>query len=185
MDIRQKLLHVSYEEVLKHGYNQCSLSNILEKSNVSKGALYHYFHSKKDLVICMIEEVISNIIFQKWQKISQLDTNIIDGIINNIDCEYIDFENGCPLGNLLQEKLEDDICDALIHTLYTWQEIIQNALQKAVVSKQIKNINPKDTSLFIIASLQGSLMLNKKTKSNEIFKSSINCLCDYLQSLKI
>ena len=40
---RNHLLFTAYREIYKEGYAGASLNDILKKTNISKGAIYHYF----------------------------------------------------------------------------------------------------------------------------------------------
>jgi TetR/AcrR family transcriptional repressor of nem operon len=42
--------------VYTNGYNGTSMSMILEECNIPKGSLYHYFKSKKEMVLAVIKE---------------------------------------------------------------------------------------------------------------------------------
>ena len=47
---RQKLLAVALELFYKDGYNKASINTIVQKAGVSKGAFYHYFASKEEIL---------------------------------------------------------------------------------------------------------------------------------------
>lgn len=46
---RQKILEVAYQLFVEQGYQGTSLSQIIEKTGLSKGAIYYHFSSKEDL----------------------------------------------------------------------------------------------------------------------------------------
>ncbi len=47
---RQKLLAVALELFYKDGYNKASVNTIVQKAGVSKGAFYHYFTTKEEIL---------------------------------------------------------------------------------------------------------------------------------------
>ena len=63
---RRILLEAAFDEIRVHGFQAASLSNILAKTNVTKGALYYHFPDKKKLGYAVIDEVLDEIIRTKW-----------------------------------------------------------------------------------------------------------------------
>ena len=55
-DIRERLLEATFHEIHEYGYHAASLSRILKKAEAKKGSMYHYFSSKKEMALVMIEE---------------------------------------------------------------------------------------------------------------------------------
>ena len=51
---RQKILEVSADEIHKKGFTATSLSCILARCEISKGALYHHFANKMELGLSLI-----------------------------------------------------------------------------------------------------------------------------------
>lgn len=56
---REKILDVVYALVYIHGYNGTSMSMILKECGIPKGSLYHFFTSKKEMVLAVLKERIS------------------------------------------------------------------------------------------------------------------------------
>lgn len=57
---KQKILNASIEEFSK-GYSLASTNEIVRKAGVSKGLLFHYFGSKKNLFITVFKETMSRL----------------------------------------------------------------------------------------------------------------------------
>jgi AcrR family transcriptional regulator len=54
---RQEFLDTAQELFYSNGYDQTSISMILEKVGVAKGTFYHYFDSKTDLLNTLIDRI--------------------------------------------------------------------------------------------------------------------------------
>lgn len=52
---RQKLVELSSELFLKNGYENTSVNDILKAAGISKGAMYHYFTSKEDILDAVVD----------------------------------------------------------------------------------------------------------------------------------
>jgi AcrR family transcriptional regulator len=57
--IPEKLMRVSVELFAQHGYAQTSVQQIVDAAGVTKGALYHYFKSKDDLLFDIYDRLLS------------------------------------------------------------------------------------------------------------------------------
>ena len=57
--IPEKLMRVSVEHFAEHGYAQTSVQQIVDAAGVTKGALYHYFTSKDDLLFDIYDRLLS------------------------------------------------------------------------------------------------------------------------------
>ena len=55
---RDRILDAAFQEIHKYGFQAASLSNILDRTGLTKGALYHHFPDKDRLGHAVIEEVI-------------------------------------------------------------------------------------------------------------------------------
>ena len=55
---RSEILDVAYLLVYTKGYEQMTIQDILEKSQISKGAFYHYFDSKQALLEALCDRLL-------------------------------------------------------------------------------------------------------------------------------
>lgn len=55
---KQYLLDVATRLFAEHGFGQTSVREIVAAANVSKGALYHYFESKDDMLVGIYEPLL-------------------------------------------------------------------------------------------------------------------------------
>ena len=54
---RQEIIEAAQRQVYTKGYDQMSIQDILDELQISKGAFYHYFHSKGDLLEALIDRM--------------------------------------------------------------------------------------------------------------------------------
>jgi AcrR family transcriptional regulator len=59
LPIPEKLMRVSVELFAERGYAQTSVQEIVDAAGVTKGALYHYFKSKDDLLFDIYDRMLS------------------------------------------------------------------------------------------------------------------------------
>ncbi len=61
MSLREEILEVSRELLIKEGFGKMSMRRIAERADVSATSIYLYFKNKDDLLLALIEESIENL----------------------------------------------------------------------------------------------------------------------------
>ena len=56
---RERLLEVGAEAIAEKSFNSCGLAEILRRAGVPKGSFYHYFGSKEDFGVALIDKAIA------------------------------------------------------------------------------------------------------------------------------
>ena len=54
-DTKIMILDAAFDVFVKNGYNDTTISHIVSESGLSKGAIYHYYPSKKELFLGLID----------------------------------------------------------------------------------------------------------------------------------
>ncbi|AVX02717.1 hypothetical protein MXMO3_00169 [Maritalea myrionectae] len=52
---KEQLLEIAFDMFLAHGYDGVGISEVIKRAGVSKGALYHHFTSKDDLIAQILQ----------------------------------------------------------------------------------------------------------------------------------
>ncbi len=189
---RQIILQAAFEEIHARGYQAASLTKILSSTNLTKGALYHYFPTKLDLGYAIVDELLATHIYEQWV-VPLLDADDpISAFIQIImqagqEINDEDIQCGCPLNNLAQEMAPvDEGFRSRIEAIYkTWRKGIERAFaqgqQKGFVKK---DLDLKSVATMIIASLEGCMGLAKNAQSKKVLMQCGQSIIDYLASLK-
>ncbi len=189
---RQIILQAAFDEIHARGFQGASLSKILSSTQVTKGALYHYFPNKLALGYAVVEEHIAAHIYDQWvSPLIKMEDPILamkqlilhaGQEITNEDIFY-----GCPLNNLAQEMTPvDEGFRSRIEGVYElWQQGIEDAFKSGQQNGFVKkNINVKNIATMIIATLEGCIGLAKNAQSKKVLYQCEQSLMDYLDSLK-
>ena len=56
VDTRERILEVGAQAIADKSFNSCGLAEILQRAGVPKGSFYHYFGSKEDFGVALIEK---------------------------------------------------------------------------------------------------------------------------------
>ena len=187
---RGHLLNAAFEEIHRSGFRGASLGTILKKACVTKGALYHHFHSKEELGYAVLEELIHSRIAECWLDPLQETDHPIDFIIDklrNPEPTHEMLEYGCPLANLAQEMspLNDEFRIRVDAIYRKWREGLAEAIARGQKKGNVREeVDPCRTSILIMSSMIGGMTIGKNTQSLDIYKSSLDGLVDYLESLR-
>jgi len=57
-DTRCILINAAFQEIHRVGFNKASLKNMLDQTDLTKGALYHHFPNKKALGYAIVNEIL-------------------------------------------------------------------------------------------------------------------------------
>ena len=195
MDSREIMIKTAFLEIYRNGYNATGINSILEKSGLTKGAMYHHFKSKKELVLASINEVLDGFLNEYWTvplSESRDPVKTLEHQIRSVTDPlmkkkfYFEFKYGCPMNNLVQElsARDKDFALCLKKQYQKWESSIEDALRKGIKEKKIrKNINPDEVATFIVASIEGCIMTAKIENSVPRYSSCIVPLIEYINSL--
>ncbi len=189
---RRELLKAAYTEIHLQGFQAASLSAILSKTGLTKGALYHYFRSKQELGYAVLDEWIQPYLIATWiDPLSDRTLPPIERLKQTLrqageKLDDMEIQLGCPLNNLAQEMSPiDEGFRQRIDSLYqAWLKSITATLIEGQQTGSIReDIDPADTALFIVAALEGCMSIAKNAQSREALVHCGNSVLSYLDSL--
>ena len=186
---RQKILEITADEIHQHGFQATSLSTILTRCNISKGALYHHFDNKLELGYAVFEEIYTPLFLATWQPAVEVEDpiagliNFFQNICQEMSCD--DVMTGCPINNLCQEMsaVDEGFRLRILNMQQQLNHLIALNLQR--ISTQLKsNLDFTQISYFIVSSFHGAYSLSKSSKNKELFDKVIDELCLYISNLR-
>ena len=191
-ETRNALLNFAFREMYQHGFQAASLNKILKDADLTKGALYHHFGSKKKLGLSVIAEIIGvriNEVFMKPLE-EAIDPITVLGEIfqkkaDTLTTEEIRF--GCPLNNLTQEMgpIDEDFKKSLQEITEKWLSAIEDAFKRGKKHGNVKkDVVSKGAALLIVATIEGAFGLGKTAQNNEYFMSCMMQLQNYAETLR-
>ncbi|PZQ44154.1 MAG: TetR/AcrR family transcriptional regulator [Micavibrio aeruginosavorus] len=175
---RQKLIETAKTLIWTSSYGAVSVDDICKAANVKKGSFYHYFPSKQDLAMAVMDEYqsykiesIMKPVFAADKPFAQQVDDMDDVIIkdNKSNLEIHGFVCGCPLAALGSEMIgeEEQAIRLRVEELFhECQKYMINAIASAVETNQIPHVDPKEkseevhdflTGLMIMARIHNSL----------------------------
>lgn len=189
LDTRDKILKEAFNEFQKKGYKLANIDTIVKKAGVTKGALYYYFKSKKELANYVIDTVVYNQLDKNFLSFISLDEQrtLPESLIKfseKISIEEI--KNGGTLIRLANELSDNhrgtqnrikNLLDLIVNQ-------INEKLKQDQKHKQVTNsYNTLSVDRFISASMIGALTLSKIYQDQNKFKEVINQLTTTLETV--
>lgn len=78
---KQQIINAAIEEFVRMGFEKASTNEIVKRANISKGSLFNYFNSKKDLYIYLIEYSMQ-VLEELYEQFDQDETDLFKRIEN-------------------------------------------------------------------------------------------------------
>lgn len=187
-DTKDLLLEITFDEVYTYGYQGASVLKILEKAELNKGSLYHYFKNKKEMVLEAIEIKSREIFGQKYEAIVNGNAPYFENFEKMLIESYdLISQRGCPLANLIQEMSNHDKeFKILLNKQYEGlRNIIENIIKKAIENNELSSEDTKELSLFILSTIEGNILTAKAFNDRNIYEKNIKYLFRCLKNNKI
>jgi len=189
---RKRILEAAFMEIYRKGFQGMRLDDVLNTTELTKGALYHHFPNKRALGYAVVDEVILPIMDEMWLEPLKKAPDPMQGLIDVVEQlpemkppEIIEY--GCPLNNLAQEMspLDEGFRQRLDYVFRLWHDVTEEALERAKHQGKIReSIDCDETATFIMAALEGCIGIAKNAQSIERLRACNRGLIDYLHSLK-
>tara|TARA_B100000676_G_C17741213_1_gene661475 strand:+ start:101 stop:706 length:606 start_codon:yes stop_codon:yes gene_type:complete len=156
---QNKILEAAYTVFVEKGYSETTMDDIVRQSKMSKGAIYHYYNSKKALFISLIDhwETYSFPDFYTKNKENKTASKILKDISNVVYDVYktkkhvflaeVEFWSLANKDDEVKEKSK-----VLYGKLLYLFELI---IKKGIREKEFKKIDTKVVAMSILSSLQG------------------------------
>jgi AcrR family transcriptional regulator len=188
---RNYILQVAFGEIFRKGFQGVSIDNIIAKTDVTKGAFFHYFSTKQDLGYAIVDEVLKDLTLSRWVRPLAAYKNPVSGILKQLKkiIEGTTEEQmalGCPLNNLIQEMSSVDplFGEKLQAILSLWIDEIERVLKKARENGYVrKDVDTRQAAEFIVTVHEGGFGMAKSMRTRKFWLSLYNSLRTYLASI--
>jgi AcrR family transcriptional regulator len=176
---RDKIIHAAMELFWLKGYNSTSIADLLSRTQLNSGSLYHVFPSKQDVLIGVLEayrDGIEEMLLEPaWgavddpiEKIFALLAGYRTMIVET-DCVY-----GCPIGSLALELHEPDpkVRDLLAENFENWTRAVERCIDTA--GKRLpKKTDKRALAEFVLTAMEGGVMQSRTHRDVAYFDRAV------------
>lgn len=189
-DTRQRILDRAMELFWLKGYATTSIQEILRAAEANSGSLYHFFPSKHDLLVAVLdayrERLEPNLFDPVWRSVDDPIDRVFALLAEyreqlvRTDCFY-----GCPIGNLALELHEPDpaVRERLAANFAGWTAAIERCLVDA--GRRLPATTDRaELAQFVLTTMEGGVMQARTHRDISPFDSSVRQLRAYFGLLE-
>jgi len=181
---KTQILEAALHVFVKSGYSKTTMDDIVLKSGHSKGAIYHYYSSKKDLFLALIDYWESYFFKNIINK--DLSNNNPDELLRDITLDVIKTFKSSKhifLAELEFWSLSNHDLDIRKKTTQLYLKLID--LFKTIISKGVrtglyKKIDLDVASLSVMTALQGVIWFSIFDKSDISAEKYLNDVIEFI-----
>jgi TetR/AcrR family transcriptional repressor of nem operon len=180
-DTKLALIKAGRRIIVEKGYNHTGIQEILLEVGVPKGSFYHFFSSKEEFGLAIIDydsQMHDRIVEQYLDDTSLSPLNRLKRYFTFKleEFETLQYREGCLFGNLSQEMSDQNEAFRLRLQTATdrWRDQFAACIQSAQAAGEISNQQTaQDLAEFCLNSWEGALLQMKVSKSDAPLKNYI------------
>ena len=158
---KYQILDAALEVIVSKGYEGSSMSDIVEKSKLSKGAIYWYYSSKKEVYLALVNHWVLqysptlNLLMEDDQPASVQLKELFNFFITQYENDQTIFKAVAVFWSLagrdneFKEKFDKVYSEFLV--------LIERIIVKGVKNKEFKNIDTKIAALSIMVNIESTI----------------------------
>lgn len=190
MDTRTKIVMAAMDLFWLKGFNSTSVADILSRTQLNSGSLYHFFPGKQDVLVGVLEAYRDGIeemlLKPAWEGVEDPVERIFAllgayrRMIVETDCTY-----GCPIGSLALELHEPDlkVRELLAVNFQNWTRAIVQCLEEA--GARLPAATDKQAlAEFVLTTMEGGVMQARTHRDVAFFDRAVEMLRAHFNMLE-
>lgn len=190
MDTRTKIVMAAMDLFWLKGFNSTSVADILSRTQLNSGSLYHVFPGKQDVLIGVLEAYRDGIrdmlLAPAWEGVDDPIERIFAllaryrAMIVESECMY-----GCPIGSLALELHEPDerVRVLLAENFRNWTQAIVECLS-AAKGRLPRSVDKEALAEFVLTTMEGGVMQARTHRDVAYFDRNVAMLRDHFELLE-
>jgi len=186
---RERLIDAAIALFWEKGYANTSMTDLLTAAKANSGSFYHFFSSKEELLLAMLDRYTAMLHTQllavAWQGIDDPIERIFALLaryrefIIQTDCTY-----GCPIGRLALEisPSQEEVHRKLAQNFDGWANAVRDCLVQAA-DRLPADIDQSRLGQFVLAVMEGGVMLSRSHRDVKPFDLAVAELRAYFDRL--
>jgi TetR/AcrR family transcriptional regulator, transcriptional repressor for nem operon len=186
---RDRIVEAARELFYEHGYTATGIAQILKASGTNSGSLYHFFPSKEDILIAVLEKYKAMLGPHVLAPCYQRASDPIERIFTLLHgyrrlLEQTDFALGCPIGNLALEvgNSHPRARELIAENFEAWSDAVRDLIHDAA-GRLPEGVDSDALARHVLATMEGAVMLARSYRSFEPFDQAAHQLRDYFDRL--
>ncbi len=183
-DTRAEIIRIGTGMIALQGYNATGIDAVLKQAGVPKGSFYHYFGSKEEFGLAVIDRfgerfgqrLAAFLDDDEMRPLSRI-RNFMESALARLDQDHC--TKGCLIGNLGQEMADQNerFRERLDEIFGMWRWRFAGCLREAeAVGELAAGTDPDVLADFILSGWEGAIMRAKVMKSPQPIRHFIEIL---------
>ncbi len=189
-ETRERLLKTAFQLFHEQGYHATGVATILREAGVNPGSMYHFFGSKDELLLGVLEFALGYLepaVMAPAEARTQDPIGRVTGLLEQYreGMARAECRMGCPMGNLALE-VSDGNPEAreLIHKNFeNWAARVEGWL-KAAGDRLPRDVDRGRLSRFVLTVMEGGLMQARAAGHLGPFDDSVAVLREHFEMLE-
>jgi AcrR family transcriptional regulator len=181
---RQQILAAAMTCFMRKGYHQATMDDIVVESGLSKGTLYWYFKSKKELFLALVQSIMQQIEFGWQAAIDDSTKSATEKLLLITALFRVELGEMAPFFGIMMEAWaltrHDPDVEELVKGMYTpYLDIMSQIIAEGVANGEFEADSAEATALVIMILYDGLTL----AKALEILDMDWDRLLDATESL--
>ncbi len=183
-DTKNEIITIGTELIAINGYNATGIDAVLKQAGVPKGSFYHYFGSKEDFGLAVIDhfaedyhDKLSSFLLEQGVSPLQRIRNYLQHSSEKLS--QAQCSKGCLIGNLGQELADQNerFRIRLDEVFSEWRQLFSQCLSEAKECGELTcEIESDVLAEYILCGWEGAILKAKVTRSGQLLNNFINTL---------
>tara|TARA_Y100001970_G_C14004546_1_gene735139 strand:+ start:298 stop:894 length:597 start_codon:yes stop_codon:yes gene_type:complete len=181
---KEQILSAALNVISKKGYDQSRMDDIVTKSNLSKGAIYWYYKSKKEIYLSLIDHWVSEYSSGVFEEIENIESPS-EKLKKLFHFFLTQFKNNPVTFKVLVEFWRmaslDISFNKKLQTVYQdFQDYLINIIDLGIKKGEFKKVDSRITALSILINIEGIHWFTLFDKSGVQAQEYINTITDFI-----
>src|SRR5579872_3424858 len=186
---RQKIVALAAPLFNQHGFEGCSMQDVMHATGLEKGGLYRHFSSKEELAAEAFRYALKNAVKTRTEGLEAVGDPLdqLRYLIRRFVEEPSFIPGGCPLMNT---AIDSDDGNAVLRKLVLeaigdWKKRLATIVQTGIRRREIRrSVDPDRIANTIVATLEGALMISRLEGSKTALRHAQESLGLLLDQIK-
>jgi AcrR family transcriptional regulator len=192
-ETRREILDAAFHEIHARGFHASSLDAILERTRLTKGALFHQFASKLELGYAVVDEVLAPMTQARWVEPLAAFEDPLEGILRLLEAHVGEetqatLNLGCPLNNLIQEMASTDreFQRRMRRVVEDWIEGIEAHVKRGQASGHVRrSVSARSVAEYVVTSHEGIFGLIKVLGDKSVLSSVLTSMATFFACISV
>nr|WP_090340887.1 ScbR family autoregulator-binding transcription factor [Mycolicibacterium malmesburyense]CRL70486.1 TetR family transcriptional regulator [Mycolicibacterium malmesburyense] len=163
---RRRIIEAAVDLFNEIGYSATSLGDIIERAEMTKGALYYHFDSKEALAFAIIDEGSANL-FEAFEMISESSAPALERIIHGcfVVADLLRTDKTARSATQLRRTF-GEFSEATTRIFSRWLDEISSSVTAAIEEGDVRpDLNPLAVAETVVGTMTGAELLSSSASS--------------------